>query len=281
MIEVPRDELRFVLGSERVDEVEDLRGRSFASAVGVWRVRAGGRSAVLKLLRLDAGPHERWPSRPDPDDPYYWRREPLAYEAGALGVFGIPKLLASIDRADGSVALWLADAGGPVRTWTPSRFEAVARRLGAAQRELLGFDAPWLAHGWLREYHALHGIEYDERLDALPRTLCHNDFHPDNVLDSGLVIDWAYCGVGPVGADAGVLVGDGLADGWFPPADADAVLAATWQGYTDGFGDDGDEVRTGFVEGIRRLRWLAAPRSTKHPQHEATLALIERLASAR
>jgi hypothetical protein len=268
-----------VLGVDRVDDVEDLRGGSFASAVGVWRVRGGGRTAVLKLLRLNAGPHDRWPSRPDPADPYYWLREALAYESGAVAAFGVPAVLASVDRGDGSVALWLEDGGDPIPAWTPELFERVARRLGAAQRELLGFDAPWLAHGWLREYHTLHGLDYDDRLDTLAQTLCHHDFHPKNVLESGRVIDWAYCGVGPVGADAGVLVGDGIADGWIPPEDADAVLAAVWRGYTDGLGSAGDEVRYAFVAGIRRLRWLGHRRSSHHPQYEATLDLIERLRS--
>jgi Phosphotransferase enzyme family len=230
---------------------------------------------VLKLLRLNAGPHPQWPSRADPDDPYYWLREPLAYESGALAPFGVPELLARVDRPGGSVALWLED---PRRDWTPDGLGAVARRLGAAHAQLRDVDAPWLAHGWLREYFRLHELEYDERLDELPRTLCHNDFHPDNVLDSGLVIDWAFCGIGPVGMDAGVLVGDGLADRWYPPAQVDEVFDAVWHGYTEGLGDDGDDVRIGFVEGIRRLRWLVRGRS---PERDATIAFIERLASAR
>lgn len=256
--------------------MEDLRGRSFSSAVGVWRVQAGERSAVLKLLRLNAGPHPQWPSQPDADDTHYWLREPLAYASGVLDVFGVPRVLGQIDRGDGSVALWLEDAGDPIPQWTPEQFEVVARRLGSAQAQLRGFDAPWLAHGWLREYLRLHELEYDEGLDELPTTLCHHDFHPNNVLDSGLVIDWAFCGVGPIGSDAGVLVADGLADAWFPPEDIDAVFDAVWRGYTDGLGDAGDDVRYGFVAGIRRLRWLVRGRS---PHRDATIALIERLAS--
>jgi hypothetical protein len=193
-------------------------------------VRAGRRSAVLKLLGLNAGPHPQWPSRPDPDDPHYWLREPLAYRSGALEPFGVPAVLACVERADGSVALWLEDGGDPFPRWTPEQLESVAVRLGAAQAELLGFDAPWLAHGWLRAYFELHGLPLDDgvldRLGTLPQTLCHNDFHPNNLLDGGVVVDWAFCGVGPVGADAGVLVGDGLADAWYAPEQVDEVLDA-------------------------------------------------------
>jgi len=270
-----------VLAADRVDEVEDLRGRSFASAVGVWRVRAAGRSAVLKLLRLNAGPHPKWPSRPDPDDAYYWLREPLAYESGLLEPFGVPRLLARVDRPGGDVALWLEDGGDPYeQSWTPELLAAAARRLGAAQRGLLGVDVPWLAHGWLREYFRLHELPLGDgvldRLDGVPQTLCHNDFHPDNILDSGLLIDWAFCGVGPVGMDAGALVGDGLSDRRYPAEQVDEVFDAVWRAYTEGFGSDDDDVRYGFVQGIRRLRWLVRGRS---PEWDSTIDFIERLGS--
>jgi hypothetical protein len=87
------------------------------------------------------------------------------------------------------------------------------------------------------------------------------------------VIDWAYCGVGAAGRVAGVIVVDGLADGAFPAEQAEEDALAVWEGYTCGFGED---VRLGFLEGARRLRWL--PRGRK-PEWDATLELIERLAS--
>jgi hypothetical protein len=244
-------------------------------------VRAGGQSAILKLLRLNAGPHPRWPSRADPGDPYYWLREPLAYASGLLGAFGVPRLLARVDRPDGDVALWLEDGGDPFeQSWEPERLAAAARRLGAAQRELLGVDARWLAHGLLRKYFRLHELPLDDgvldRLDAIPQTLCHNDFHPSNVLDSGLLIDWAFCGVGPVGMDAGVLVGDGLADKSYPADRVDEVFDAVWRAYTDGFDSAGDDVRYGFVQGIRRLRWLVRGR---RPEWDAAIDFVERLGS--
>ena len=237
-------------------------------------MRAGGRSAVLKLVALDAGPHPRWPSREDPSDPYWWQREPVAYQSGLLEPFGVPRVLACLERRDGAIALWLEDAGDEL-AWTPALLAGAAERLGQAQRALVGVDAPWLARSFLPAYLELHGADApDPRLRELPQTICHNDFHPGNVLESGLVVDWAYCGVGAAGLDAGVLVVDGVSDDKVPPELADEVADAVWEGYLRGFGDA--SARLGFVEGVRRLRWL--PRGHKS-SWDVTLDLIERLAS--
>ncbi len=244
-------------------------------------MRSAGDSAVLKLIALNAGPPSRWASRPDPGDPYYWRREQLAYASGLLEPFGVPRLRAMVERQDGSVALWLDDGGDPP-AWTPELLGHAARRLGFAQARA-SFDAPWLGRGFLREYLALHAVTSGEatlaRLDAMPATLCHNDMHPANVLESGLVIDWAYCGIGAPGLDAGVLAADGLADEAFPVEEAEAVAAAVWDGYLAGLGGafDEDDVRFAFVNGTAlRLSWL--PRGEK-PAWDATIDFLQRLAS--
>jgi thiamine kinase-like enzyme len=176
--------------------------------------------------------------------------------------------------------LWLEDGGDPPSVWTPELLAAAAQRLGAAQASLLDVDAPWLARGWLREYFRLHGLPLDDgvldRLDRVPQTLCHNDLHPDNLLNTGMLIDWAFCGVGPVGMDAGVLVGDGLSDKRYPPELADLVFHTVWAAYTDGLGRDDDDVRYGYVQGLRRLRWLIRG---DRPEWDATIDFLERLAS--
>jgi hypothetical protein len=278
---VPPGELELVFGRSEADAVEALRPHPFASAAGVWRVRSAGDSAVLKLIALNAGPPSRWASRPDPGDPYYWRREPLAYASGLLEPFGVPRLRAMVERQDGSVALWLDDGGDPP-AWTPELLGDAARRLGFAQARA-SFDAPWLGRGFLREYLALHAVTSGEatlaRLDAMPATLCHNDMHPANVLEGGLVIDWAYCGIGAPGLDAGVLAADGLADEAFPVEEAEAVAAAVWDGYLAGLDGafDEDDVRFAFVHGTAlRLSWL--PRGEK-PAWDATIDFLQRLAS--
>jgi len=230
---------------------------------------------VLKVVH-DGGTESRWPTSNDPAHPYYWRREPLAYASGLLEPFGAPACRAIVERADGSVALWL-DAVPEVERWTPELLGEVARRLGRAQAGPPA-DAAWLSRGWLREYVSLHGVPYDDALDALPQTLCHFDFHPGNVLGRAaeFVVDWAYAGVGPRGSDPGVLVADGVADGAFDP---DGMTEAVWDGYLAGLRDGGwsgdeEEVRYAFFRGTAmRLAWL--PRGEK-PEWDAALALLQR-----
>jgi hypothetical protein len=241
----------------------------------VWHVETPDDRAVLKVVR-NGGDEGRWPARAEETDPYYWRREPLAYLSRALDAFDLPDLRACVDRPDGTVALWLEDCGEPPPTRTLGELATIAGRLGTAQSRPLP-DEPWLVRGFLPAYLRLHGIDDDcAWLDELPQTLCHNDFHPGNVLATGSVIDWAYCGLGAVGLDAGVLVVDGIADEVVPARQADEAADAVWSAYTAALGRDDQAVRLGFVEGARRLRWL--PRGQK-PAWDATLDLIDRLAS--
>ena len=252
------------------------------ATAGIWHVSTSDDAAVLKVVAPGEGP-SRWPAARDASHPYYWRREPLAYSSGLLEPFGPPVCRAICERADGSVALWLADGGDPP-AWTPERLREAAVRLGRAQAETAGIDgAGVLTRGFLREYLRLHDVPADEsvlaRLDAVPHTLCHNDFHPDNVLADGSVIDWAYCGLGAPGLDAGVLVADGLADQAFSAELAGEVAAAVWAGYCEGLGGafDEDDVRFAFARGTAlRLSWL--PRGQK-PAWDATIDFLQRLAS--
>jgi hypothetical protein len=262
------------------------RGRNSppAATAGIWHVSTADDAAVLKLVAPGEG-QSRWPAARDPSHPYYWRREPLVYRSGLHEPFGPPACRAICERDDGSVALWLADAGDPP-TWTPELLREAATRLGRAQAETAGIGGEGvLTRGFLREYLRLHDVPADEhvlgRLDAVPHTLCHNDFHPDNVLADCSVIDWAYCGLGAPGLDAGVLVADGIADEAFSAQLADEVAAAVWAGYCDGLDGAFDEVdvRFAFVHGTAlRLSWL--PRGTKDAW-DATIDFLQRLASNR
>jgi len=253
------------------------------STAGLWFVETSDDRAVLKLIHAGATKGSRWPASLDPASPYWWRREPVAYESGVLEPYGAPACRAVVERGDGLVALWL-DAAPEPPDWTPGLLGEVARRLGRAQAAALP-EAPWLVHGFLREYLRLHDVRDGEdvlaRLDAQPPTLCHNDLHPANVLGlhGEVVIDWPYCGLGAAGLDAGVLVADGIADGAFPAEQADEVATAVWDGYLDGLGGafDDAEVRFAFARGTAlRLSWL--PRCER-PEWDAAIAFLERLAS--
>jgi hypothetical protein len=256
-----------VFGTASVTAVRESRQTPPAATAGVWHVATRDDRAVLKLVR-NGGDDGRWPARDDEADPYYWKREPLAYTSGVNAAFGVPRVRACVERADGSVALWLEDCGEAPATRTVDEIVEIAERLGAAQAQPVE-SLPWLGHGFLPEYLRLHGI--DDGDDPPGEVLCHNDFHPGNVLASGAVIDWAYCGLGAAGLDAGVLVVDALADEAIDELDPEAVYAA----YVRGFGR---EARAGFLAGASRLRWL--PRG-RRAAWDRTLDLIERLRSER
>lgn len=270
MIDLPREELEAVLGAAVADEVESLRPRSFGATVGVWRVRAGGRSAVLKLLRHGAGSGRNWASSDDPSHPRWWRREHEALSSGVLDALApelrAPRLLLASDRPDGSLALWLEDLGAP-SAWTVDAIAAVALLLGAAQRRarpvpptgfLRAYLEPRLPH--LAEPYASRRDEIHTRLDAAPQTLSHFDLHPANVFfkdGATVVIDWAYCGTGPVGADAGVLAADAIFDEFVPVADVPKLVAAVWDAYCEGAGGVATEEVFALATALR-YAWLPA-----------------------
>jgi hypothetical protein len=273
---VPAEELEAVFARSEPDAVESLLDRPARASAGIWRVRAGGDSAVLKLLQNGHG-GTRWPATEGEDDPWYWRREASAYDAGvaaALGDFRAPALRHLAERPDGSVALWLEDvpAAGP---WTPERLGEVACRLAAATAPP---DERWLSRDWFRSYVRLRAAlaapggedgaflstdagEVLTRLDALPQVLCHFDFHPGNVLGGGdVAIDWAYCGIGAPGVDAAVLALDALFTAFVPVEHGQEVLAAVWDGYADGLRSRGlsvDEIEWAYLaSGALRLSWI-------------------------
>ena len=125
---------------------------------GVWRVRAGDRSAVLKVLTRRKTAEGRWAASDDPRHWNHWRREAHVYESGlaqAWQPYGIraPRLLACVERPDGDVALWLEDVRGePATSWTVEQHVQQARRLGAAQGALGATDRSWLTRRFLRQY---------------------------------------------------------------------------------------------------------------------------------
>jgi Phosphotransferase enzyme family len=268
---------------------QQLRRSPPAATIGIWRVATDSDSAVLKVVGERPDGHPRWPASRDQSHPYYWRREALAYTSGLLDRLGgglrAPACRAAVERPDGSVALWLEDVPEPSE-WTPGMLGGVARRLGSTQADFAADlpSEPWLSRGWLRLYLELHevtdGGDVLDRLDTLPHTLCHHDLHPGNVLgeDATVVVDWAYCGLAPLGLDAGVLVADAIADSVLAPELADEAAAAVWQGYAAGLADAGwsgdlDAIRWAYLRGTAlRMSWL--PREGR--AFRATRALLDR-----
>ena len=114
-------EAEAVLGVSEIESFESLRPRPLGATVGVWRVRGGDGSAIVKLLRLGASPSPNWRSSDDPVHPRWWRREPTVYRQGIPDLFEPelrpPRLLHVGERTDGSVSLWLEDLGQPA-SWT-------------------------------------------------------------------------------------------------------------------------------------------------------------------
>ncbi|MGA6220558.1 aminoglycoside phosphotransferase [Streptomyces umbrinus] len=159
------DEVRevFQLPSEQAEFTPLTHNPRNGVTAGVWRVAAGGRSAVLKLLTRAKDTTETWAASEDPRHWNFWRREAHVYEEGVARVWrpwGItaPDLLASVERPDGDVALWLEDVreGEPATAWPVARHARHAERLGAAHGRALAdgvvLDRPWLSRRFLRDY---------------------------------------------------------------------------------------------------------------------------------
>lgn len=208
-------------------------------------------------------------------------------------------------REDGSIDVWLEDVSGtPAADWDASRFAQAAEQLGGAQGTItqVGQPAePWLSRHWLRQYLAIRrddgDILWDDsawdhpivraslprrnadrsralwnglsgylgRVEALPRTLCHFDVHPDNLYAAGdetVLIDWAFVGIGGLGEDIGALVPDLITDFHFPPTELPGLFALMAQSYASGLRSAGikitdDEVRRMVaVTAVAKYAWI-------------------------
>lgn len=195
-------------------------------------------------------------------------------------------------RDDGDVELWLEDVSGPSGfEFSIPRFERFAHELGVAQARWVGrvppaTEVPWLSRGWLRQYLSsgpganvhIRDEDWDapvaqvwptevrtrlrglwdwrltalEQVESLPRTLCHLDCWPANLIEDGygtsVLLDWAFVGDGAIGEDPANLIIDSVTDGLMDAALLPEIAEAVITGYTKGLADGGhrgsaDEVR--------------------------------------
>lgn len=262
--------------------VESLYGQGVASATaGIWRCSAGDWSAVVKLLRHGDLGSPAWRSGEEAGHWYYWRREADAFSSGVLDrlvpPLRSPKCYATVERADGSVALWMEDLTGvpPAASWDTARYGRAALDLGRAQGAMTSrpVEGTWSARDWLRLYverhqDALAQIDdpslwadplvrellpaetraecraiWDARgellglLDSLPPTLTHSDLHPGNLF----------------GDDETVVIDWSFAGQGCPGEDpGNLIFDAVWDHFVDPrlFKDLDASVRSGFLAGL-------------------------------
>ncbi len=163
-------ELTELLGHTPAERSEETLTHNANNAVtaGIWRIRAGSLSTVLKVVSPPGvrATSEEWNSSEDPSHWNYWEREALAYERGVTSVYsaaGIsgPRLLSLNRRPNGEVSLWLEDAQSedgsvPGTRWRMEDYRRFAYGLGLAQGRIAitgsALDHPWLTRRFLRDY---------------------------------------------------------------------------------------------------------------------------------
>lgn len=224
------------------------------------------------------------------------------------------------DRPDDTVALWLELLTGAYGArWSPARYRTAAVQLGRTQGALTEapiLTAPELSRTWLREHVGLHrsagaalvrpGIwqpaqaaglfgpdapdrmsvlwaklpSWLDRVEALPRTLTHFDFHPGNLFDAAgetVVIDWAYAGVGPVGLDPACLALEAIYDYHLGPELLPELFELVVNGYTTGYLEAGGplaaaEVRQAMIITVAvKLGWTVPAMLESVAENRATL----------
>ncbi|MEV4360431.1 hypothetical protein [Nonomuraea sp. NPDC049625] len=161
------DEIARVLGG--ADAVVEPLTHNPLNAVtgGIWRVRRGSRSAVLKVLTRRKEGGAGWGHSDDPRHWNYWRREADVYADGLPGLWAgsgvaAPKLLELVERDDGDLALWTEDvAGRPGTTWDLGRHTLFGRQLGLAQGAAGRVERPWSSRSFLRDYLGSKPVPYE------------------------------------------------------------------------------------------------------------------------
>jgi hypothetical protein len=229
----------------------------------------------------------------------------LADAYAGSGITAPACLGAHVDDREALLLLEWA-GGEPGESWPIASYGPAAEALGRAQAPFArGRALPpvsWLSRDFLREYSSEKPVEWElldddeawrhpvvretfpaglrdgvrlvhthrERLyrirESLPRTLCHLDFWPKNLIrrpDGLLVlIDWSFAGLGALGEDAGNLVPDAAFDHFITAEDLPRLEQAVFEGYLSGlraagWNDDPRLVQLGMWSSAVKYDWLA------------------------
>jgi len=209
-----------------------------------------------------------------------------------LGVEGLAAFAGALGRAQGR----LAEGGPDHAAWRGTPWLSRGFLVGYADSKpvdeaLLDDDRAWTAPrvarhlGDLRD--DLRRLHHDRAslyalAAACPRTLCHLDVWPANLLrraDVGdgafVLLDWAFCGDGALGEDVANLVPDAFFDLLYPRDLVDDVAGEVEAAYLAGLragGWDGDErwVALGIRSAAVKYHWLIE-RLLRHPDAPAVV----------
>jgi hypothetical protein len=233
----------------------------------------------------------------------YQHRLPEAY-AGS-GIEAPACLAAQVDEREAVLLLEWVD-GRPGDAWPVELYGRAAEAIGRAQsRFLTGSPVPpftWLSSGFLRDYssdmpvnwrmldnetiwrhptvreHSPPGLReavcfvhaHRERLyrisESLPRTLCHLDFWPKNLISGSsgatCLIDWSFAGLGSVAEDVGNLVPYASFNHFLPAAGLPRLEQVVFDAYltglrSGGWNDDPALVQLGMWSSSVKYDWLA------------------------
>ena len=228
-----------------------------------------------------------------------------AYRDGGIRAPGLEGL---VELEDGSIELWLEDvAGGDGFSLSAARLGRFGYELGVGQARWVGRvpdvgSVPWLSRGWLRQYVGSgpgHDVETTSaewahpvasvwpegvraslrrlrerrmvvlaRAEALPRTVCHLDCWPANLIEdsagASVLLDWAFVGEGAAGEDPANLIVDSVTDGLMDAALLPEIAEAVSSGYVEGLADGGAVAEEGDVRraiatcAVAKYNWLGA-----------------------
>jgi hypothetical protein len=129
---------------------------------GVYRVRVGDESCVIKVVRhgVDATTDGLWQSGADISHRNYWKREWLAFDSGLLGTLPgrlrAPQALLTTECDDSTCWIWMEDVAGRTGSELDLQdLDTVAYALGTTHGSYAGSqvelpDDPWLSRNWLR-----------------------------------------------------------------------------------------------------------------------------------